>query len=326
MKAAWYEENGPARKVLVVGELPKPELLQGEVLVRVIASGVNPSDVKSRAGRPMVGPRVIPHSDGAGVIKKVGPGVSPERIGQRVWIWNAQWRRANGTAAEYVALPERQAIRLPDNTGFNEGACLGIPALTAIRALTVDGSVLGKRVMITGGAGAVGSYAIQMAKLLGAAEIITTVSSGVKGEIARRLGADHVIDYKTEDVPARIKAITSGAGVDRVIEVDAAGNIHYLPQIIAKDGNYVVYGSGKNSIPFEFGPMIVVGAAVRFFIVYELGDAVRESCSNALNAYLQAGLLKHSVSQSYSIDEIADAHEAVESGKVTGNVVISFDQ
>lgn len=157
MRAAWYEKNGAARDVLEVGGLPDPLPGPGEVRVRIHASGVNPSDVKARAGRPLIAPRMIPHSDGAGIIDAVGTGVAGERIGERVWTWNAAWRRSNGTAAEYVVLPQDQAVHLPDNVSFEEGACLGIPALTALRAVTTDGGVFGKTVLVTGGAGAVGA-------------------------------------------------------------------------------------------------------------------------------------------------------------------------
>ena len=178
MRAAWYEANGTARDVLRIGEIPDPEPGPGEVRVRLRASGVNPSDVKTRGGsRPMSGPRIIPHSDGAGTIDAVGPGIPQSRIGERVWIWNGQWKRPFGTAADMIALPAEQAVKLPEGTGFAEGACLGIPALTAYRALATDGGVSGASVLVAGGAGAVGHYAVQMAKLMGAREVGATVCS-----------------------------------------------------------------------------------------------------------------------------------------------------
>jgi NADPH2:quinone reductase len=188
MKAAWYERNGPAREVLQVGEMPDPEPGPGEVRVQVHASGLNPSDWKTRAGssRRMAFPRVIPHSDGAGVIDRVGAGVPARRVGERVWLWNAQWKRPYGTAAEFVVLPASQAVPLPSNVGFEVGACLGIPALTAHRAVTCDGPIAGQSVLVSGGAGAVGRYAIQFAKLLGAGQVMATVSSPEKAEIASR--------------------------------------------------------------------------------------------------------------------------------------------
>lgn len=326
MKAAWFERTGTAKDVLIVGELPTPDLNAGEVRVRLHSSGVNPSDVKARAGRPMIAPKIVPHSDGAGVIVEVGSGVSKERVGQRVWIWNGQWKRPFGTAAEQIALPQEQAVPLPENITFEEGACLGIPALTALRALSTDGSVLGSTVLVTGGAGAVGTYAIQFARLLGAARVILTVSSAEKARIAEGCGADHVINYRTEDVVRRVKELTDGKGVDRIVEVDAAANVKSLPGIIARDGLYVVYGSGSAEIPFAFGPMIAIGAAVRFFVVYELVPSVRERTVGALNTYLRAGTLKHAVARTFVLDDIAAAHEAVESGKIIGNVVLNLEE
>lgn len=322
MKAAWYERNGAAKDVLVVSDLPDPSPAAGEVRVRVHASGVNPSDVKSRAGRPLTAPKITPHSDGAGIIDQVGSGVSEKRLGERVWLWNGQWNRPFGTAAEFIALPERQAVPLPDNVSFEEGACLGIPALTALRAATTDGAILGNTVPIAGGAGAVGAYAIQFARLLGAATIIATVSSPEKGAIAQGLGADHFVDYRAEDVAERVREITGGRGVDRIIEVDAAANVGLVPRLLAREGLCVIYGSGKPDIAFPFAPMILIGAAVRFFIVYELAPEARVQTQDALSSYLRSGLLTHAVAQTFSLDEIVSAHEAVEGGRIIGNVVL----
>jgi NADPH2:quinone reductase len=326
MKAAWYEANGSARDVLTYGEFPTPEPGPGEVRVRLAASGVNPSDVKSRARRPLISPKIVPHSDGAGVIDAVGEGVPQSRIGERVWIWNGQWKRPFGTAAEFIALHANQAVPLPENTSFEEGACLGIPALTALRAMTIDGSVAGKTVLVSGGAGAVGAYAIQFARFMGAARIITTVSSREKADLAIGLGADHAINYRGEDVAARVQEITGGRGVDRVVEVDAAANGALLPAVLAQDGLAVIYGSGKPEVSFEFFPLINRGIALRFFIVYELVPQVRVETVEALNAYLKAGLLRHQIAEHYSLQDVIAAHEAVESGKVVGNVVINLPE
>ena len=325
MKAAWYEQNGSASEVLRVGTLTDPIPSAGEVCIKVFASGVNPSDVKSRAGRPLFAPRITPHSDGAGVIVGVGAGVAETRVGERVWIWNGQWKRSGGTAAEFIALPSEQAVTLPKNTTFEEGACLGIPALTALRAMTIDGSVLGQTVLVSGGAGAVGAYAIQFARLLGAACIIATVSSAEKASAAADMGADHVINYRAENVADRVKQITDGQGANRVIEVDAAANVEMLPSLIARGGLCVIYGSGKSQVPFDFGPMIQIGAAARFFVVYELPSAERTVTIHALNAYLSHGMVRHTIAARYQLDDIAKAHEAVESGKLLGNAVIVFD-
>ena len=323
MQAVWYERNGPAREVLNFGDMPDPEPGAGEVRVHVHASGVNPSDWKTRSGsRPMVAPRVIPHSDGAGVIDRVGPNVDPARIGERVWLWNAQWKRAFGTAATHIALPSSQAARLPDGIPFEAGACLGIPALTAHRAVTADGSPEGQIVLVAGGAGAVGHYAIQIAKLLGAVQVIATVSSDEKAEHARAAGAVVIVNYRTEPVPDRVREITRGHGVDRVVEVDIAGNAGLLPKIVAQDGLCVAYGSNAPQAAFEFGPMILSGAAVRFFIVYELSAAARERGVNDLTRWMAEGRLRHAIGATLPLERTVEAHELVEGGKVIGNVIV----
>lgn len=270
----------------------------------------------------MVGPRVIPHSDGAGVIDRVGAGVDPARIGERVWIWNGQWKRPFGTAAEFIALPSEQAVPLPDNASFEAGACLGIPALTAHRALTVDGSAEGQTILVTGGAGAVAHYAIQMAKLLGAARVIATVSSEEKAQRAKAAGADATIDYKSEDVPERVRELTGGRGVDRVVEVDLAGNAPLLPQIVAQDGLCVAYGTNTPRPCFDFGPMIARGIAVRFFVVYQLSPAARARGVEDLTRWLKAGQLEHAIGTVLPLEQTAEAHELLEQGRNLGNVVL----
>ena len=322
MRAAWYERTGSARDVLQIGTLPDPEPGFGEVRVRVHSSGVNPSDWKSRSGsRPMVAPRIIPHSDGAGTIDCVGPGGDVGRVGERVWLWNGQWKRPYGTAAQYIVLPGDQAVRLPDNVTFDEGACLGVPALTAYRAVTVDGSPKDQTVLVAGGAGSVGQYAIQIAKLLGAAKVIATVSSLEKAEYARAAGADLIIDYKAELVQDRVMEVTAGRGVDRVVEVDIAGNAHLLPQIIARNGLCVAYGSNLPVVSFEFLPMIASGGAVRFFIVYELPPEARQLGIFDLTRWMEQGQIKHAVASQDPLGDIVAAHEAVERGTI-GNVVV----
>jgi NADPH2:quinone reductase len=325
MRAAWYERNGTAREVLVVGEMPAVEPGPGEVRVALKASGVNPSDVKARGGsRPMLASRIIPHSDGAGVIEKVGSGASADRVGQRVWVWNGQWKRPLGTCAQLITLPAEQATAMPEPLAFEEGACLGIPALTAYRALATDGGVLGQIVLVAGGAGAVGHYAVQMAKLMGAAKVIATVSTPAKAAHARTAGADEVIDYKTEAVAERIKALTGGHGVDRVVEVDIAGNASLYPAIMARDGMIAAYGSNSQDIKLLFSPLILTGAAIRFFIVYELAPEARSETIEQLARWIGTGRLQHAVAARYPLDRIVDAHEAVERGTPIGNVVVTL--
>jgi NADPH:quinone reductase len=323
MRAAYYEANGAARDMLRVGEVPTPEPGPGEVRVRLIASGVNPSDVKSRAGvtRKIAFPRVIPHSDGAGEIDRVGPEVSPTRLGERVWVWNGQWRRPFGTAAEWIVLPSEQAVRLPASISVEAGACLGIPAYTGYQAVALAGLKEGSTVLIAAGAGAVGHYAIQFAKQR-KATVITTVSSPAKAEIARQAGADHVIDYRRENVGDRVMAITAKRGVDAVIEVDLAANARLLPSVLAPNGVVAIYGSGAPdaSIPFQF--LLQNSITLKFFLVYLMPPELRQRATADITRMLERGELVHNVAQAFDLGDIVAAHEAVESGKAMGNIVV----
>jgi len=325
MRAAVYSAFGPAANVLSVVDLPTPEPGPGEVRVRLATSGVNPSDVKSRAvaTRNAVYKRVIPHSDGAGTIDAVGDGVDTGRIGARVWVFNAQWKRADGTAADYVCVPAEFAVALPANVDFAIGACLGIPALTAWRAVTLNGGVSRRSVLVTGGAGGVGHYAIQMAKYEGA-KVFATVSSPEKAAIAREAGADATIDYRTEDVGGRVRELTGGEGVDRVIELDIAGNAKSSVDALKPGGTLAVYGSNKPDFTMPFGPMIVKNVTAAFFIVYELSPAQRREGAAWINSRLAMGHLKTRVAARFPLAEIAAAHITVESGKSVGNVVLDI--
>jgi len=323
MRAAYYERNGSARDVLRLAEVETPQPGRGEVRVRLLASGVNPSDVKSRAGltRKIAFPRVIPHSDGAGEIELVGEGVSPARVGERVWVWNGQWRRAFGTAAESIVLPSEQAVPLPANTTVEAAACLGIPAYTGYQAVVLAGAKEGSTVLVAAGAGAVGHYAIQLAKKRGAT-VVTTVSSPAKAEIARQAGADHVIDYKREDVGERVMAVTGKRGVDAVIEVDLAANARLLPNVLAPNGTVAIYGSGapEASIPFQF--LLQNNISLKFFLVYLMPPEERARATDDINGMLERGELIHNVAQTFDLDDIVAAHETVEAGKALGNIVV----
>ena len=323
MKAVWYERNGPAREVLQCGDLPDPVPGTGEVLVRVHASGVNPSDWKTRSGsRPMVASRVIPHSDGAGVIERVGPAVDPSRVASGSGSGMGSGSDRSEPQLRTLLIPSEQAVRLPDGTTFEAGACLGIPALTAHRAVTIDVSPQGQSILVSGGAGAVGHYAIQFAKLLGARPIIATVSSDEKAEHAKAAGADEVINYKADAVPDRVREITGGRGVDRIVEVDIAGNATLVPKIIAQGGLCAAYGSNAAQACFDFGPMILSGAAVRFFIVYELSAAARERGVSDLTRWMEEGRVKHAIAAKMPLERTTEAHELLEQGKVIGNIVL----
>jgi NADPH2:quinone reductase len=323
MRAAWYENNGAAADVLHVGEVETPRPGPGEVRVQLITSGVNPSDVKSRAGtaRKIAFPRVIPHSDGAGEIDLVGDGVPQARIGERVWTWNGQWKRAFGTAAEYVTLPAAQAVALPAPIGFAAGACLGIPALTAWHALALADARAGTTLLIAGGAGAVAHYAIQFAKARGA-RVITTVSSPAKAEVARAAGADHTIDYKRESVGERVAAITGKALVDAIIELDLAANAALIPAVLRPKGTVVVYGTGKPEAQMPAGFCLVNSIRLQFMLVYELTADERGRAIADIGRMLAANALIHNVAKTLPLADIVAAHQLVESGTAIGNVVM----
>jgi NADPH2:quinone reductase len=325
MRAAFYEKNGSARDVLSVAEVDTPAPGPGEVRVRLKASGVNPSDVKAREGRTrkIAYPRVIPHSDGAGEIEAVGDGVPASRKGERVWIWNAQWKRAFGTCAEYVVLPAQYAVPLPGHISDEAGACLGIPAMTAWNAVEVAGAAKGRTVLVTGGAGGVGHYAIQFAKARGAT-VLTTVSSEAKAALAKQAGADHTIDYKRENMGERVMALTGKAGIDAVVEMDVAANAKHYPGILHARSEVVIYGtgSGESTIPSQF--LLVNGIRLQFIYVYELTAAERTSAVTGINRMLDNKTLINNVALTVPLNDIVAAHEAVEQGKAMGNVVVTL--
>jgi NADPH2:quinone reductase len=324
MRAAYYEAQGSARDVLRVGEVPTPNAGPGEVRVKLATSGVNPSDFKSRqGGRPMLFPQVIPQSDGAGVIDQVGDGVPQSRLGERVWVFNGQWKRPSGTAAEYIALPAALAVKLPDKISFEQGACLGIPAMTAFRAVELAEPVKGTTLLVSGGAGAVSQYIIQFAKMRGAI-VITTVSSPDKAKIAQAAGADHCINYKTDDVGARVMELTGKRGVDAVIEMNINANAKLLPGVLRPKGSVIIYGIAgpEAAIP---GPFCLSNSIrLQILLVYELDAAERQRATDAITAALESGKLINTVAQpTYPLADIVAAHEAVEKGSV-GNVVVTI--
>lgn len=327
MQAAFYERCGAAADVLQLASWPDPSPGPGEVRVRVHWSGVNPSDVKTRAGlRSKVLPfeRIVPHSDGMGVIDAVGEGVDAARIGQRVWLWNAAWGRAMGTAAQAVVLPQAQAVELPAGVPDEAGACLGIPALTALHAVMMAGGVQGQRVLVTGGAGAVGHYALQFARLLGASQVITTVSSAEKAAIAQAAGADVAINYRSDDVAVQLRQATDGQGVDRIIEVDIAANGTLGADLLRPGGQMVVYGSGASPFSLPFFPLIVKNLSLHFFIVYNLSDDDRRQAQSMLTRLLEQGVLMHQIAARLPLSQLVQAHELVESGRAVGNVVVDM--
>ena len=326
MQAAFHTRQGPAAEVLQVGEQPTPEPGPGEVRVRLRTSGVNPSDYKVRKGgfgRALGWPLVIPHSDGAGVIDAVGEGVPASRIGERVWIWNGQWLRPFGTAAQFIALPAAQAVALPAGLGDAEAACLGIPALTALHAVRLAQVQPGMNVLVAGGAGSVGHYAIQFARLRGAT-VLTTVSSDEKAAYARRAGAAHTILYRSEDVGARVQALTEGRGVDAVIEMDFTANAPLYPACVRAGGTIVVYGMGQMEAKLPTFWFMRNRISLKFVYVYEMEAPEREACLHELDTLLRDGALQHNVALRLPLAQIARAHDLVERGQVIGNVVLDL--
>lgn len=326
MQSIYYQSQGRAQDVLVLAELPTPTPRAGEVRVRIKASGVNPSDVKTRAGLrgAMAYPRIIPHSDGAGLIDAVGEGVSSSREGQNVWLYNAAFGRAHGTAAEYVCVPESLAVPLPAAyEDFTAAATFGIPAQTAMHALLKGGDVRGKYVLVTGGAGSVGYYAVQFAKRAGA-RVITTVSNDEKRAHAQTAEPFAIVNYKSEDCAAEIMELTKGHGVDHIIEVEFGGNLPITAQIVAAHASIATYGSEREKTPsVPFYPLMFKNVSLHWVFVYLLNEDERAATLMALRSAIEAGI-RSPIAARFSPNQAAQSHQAVEAGKKIGNIVIEF--
>jgi len=323
MRAVWYERTGPARSVLQFGERPLPEPGPGEVRVKLMASGVNPADTYRRAGTNWANefPLIIPNSDGAGIVEKLGAEVDPGLLGQRVWLYNAQRGRPFGTAAEFTCVPTDYIHSLPDQIGFEVGACLGIPCMTAHRCLFADGPVQGLRVLVSGGGGAVGNYAVQLARWGGAAWIGATASGGWKTEDSLAASADAVFDYRAADCIPRIMA-TSG-GIDRIIEVDVAGNAAIWSEVIALNGSVVGYASRGGPTPAIPVSAVLMRKNVnlRGVVLNSAPAGARRQAMKDITTWLRGGDRLHRVAASFPLAETAAAHEAVEAGTKRGTVV-----
>lgn len=325
MRAVWYERQGAADEVLICGELATPEAAHGEVRVRLEASGVNPSDVGRRSGARLVMeyPRVVPNSDGAGVVDQVGAGVAKSWLGKRVWLYNGQRNgRWQGTAAQYIALAVDLVTELPDHVSFAEGATLGVPCMTAHRAVFFAGAVQGRTVLISGGAGAVGHYAVQLAKWAGAT-VIATVSSETKAERARAGGADHVVDYKREDVVARVRELTGGVGVDHVVEVDFGGNLAACLGNVRDNGTIVVYASNGDRTPrVPVREMMFRNLTVHAMSLPGSPHEARRRAQSDIVRWLSPGGRTLSVAARFPLYETVAAHLAVERGGKIGTVIV----
>ncbi len=326
MKAAYYETQGPARDVLTVGELDTPKAGVGEVLVRLQTSGINPSDVKARSGaRPggMPFPCIIPHSDGAGVIEAVGEGVDAARIDEKVWIWNGQWQRAFGTAAEFIALPADHAVPLPDNTSFEQGACLGIPALTAAHVVHVGGG-RDASILINGANGTVGRLAVQFAAKTGA-RVIATTSDLTTTDRLKAWGAESVINYRDPDAAAQIVAANDGQGIDRIVEVELGANINMDAEVIAPLGRIVAFGSQLDMTPkIPFGALMFKNTTLTAAIVYLLSPEDRAAAVKRVTEALSEKWLDLPIDRVLPLADCALAHEIVESGARDGAVLLSM--
>lgn len=328
MHAAWFESFGEAADVLQVGELATPTAAPGEVLVHMQTSGVNPSDVKKRAGAfPALldGGLVIPNSDGAGIIEAVGDGVDAGRIGERVWLYQAQFARRFGTAAEYVAIDARRAAKLPDNASFEVGACLGIPAMTAHRAVFADGDVAGQTILITGGAGRVGYYAVQWASQAGAT-VIATASNDADKAACEGAGAQQVIDHRGDDVVAAIMQATGGNPVDRIVDVEFGANLSTSVAILKVGGVIATYSSTRVPQPkLPFLQMMYKDITMHFIIVYAMPEAAKQHAIADIDKALVANTLQQRIADTMPLAEIARGNEIIEHGSIRGAVVLTLD-
>jgi NADPH:quinone reductase len=326
MLAGWYEKGGLAEKVIEVGDMEIPAARPDEVLVRLRASGISPSDYKKRtANAPLEFPRIVPHSDGAGVVEALGAGVSDFKVGDRVWTFNAQFKRAMGTAAQYIALPAGLVRQLPANTSFIEGACFGIPAMTGFRVVFADGPVERKTVYVPGATGRVGAYAVQFAKW-GRARVIASVSGEEKRKTAHELGADVVLDRQTDDLATSILGLTNNTGVDRIVEVDLAGNLPLDEKILAENGTICSFGAARTSkLEISMSDRRTRNMSLRFVFVYLLDDAALTETCAGINRAQAEGALKHRIAATFPLRELAKAHAFAENHTGTGHVVVEIE-
>jgi NADPH2:quinone reductase len=329
MRAVWYEETGPADEVLIVGEQPMPEPGPGQVRIRLKASGVNPADCNRRrgAGYQMEAPFVIAHSDGAGIVDKLGAGVTHLAEGERVWLYNGQRNgRHLGTGAEFIALDADLVTALPDSVSFEAGACLGIPCMTAHVCVFGGGPVEGQWVCVTGAGGAVGNYAVQLAKWGGGRVIATVGHRSWQREDALKAGADIVLDRHDESLAARILAETDEAGCQRIVDVDFGGNIGRTKDAVALGGTIAAYATRGNPAPeVPFGHVMRRNIAIEGVLLPTSAHARRKQAQADILAWLSQGPRFHRPIGPFPLDETASAHIAVEAGGKRGTVVVALD-
>ena len=323
MKAAWYEKQGTARDVLMVGEMDDPQPRAGEVRIRVAFSGVNPGDVKKREdsfGLGMPYPRVIPHSDGSGTVDAVGEGVSREWIGRRVWCYGAQSYRPFGTAAEYTVLPLEHVARLPKGVPLEQGACLGIPGITAHRNVYVTGSVKGQTVLVQGGAGAVGACAVQLAHRAGA-RVIATCRAEADKQIAARAGADEVL-LTNGNLAQRIRALAPD-GVHHIVEVAFGANIKTDTEVLAQGGSIATYATNAPMPETPVWQLVFVNARLFFVGSDDVPAEAKIEATRDINKALEAGWQGLDIAETVPLDQIARAHELVEHPTKPGRVIVA---
>ena len=327
MKACWFEAFGAAQEVLQQGDWPTPEPDPGEVIVQLHTTGVNPSDVKKRAGAfpdlLEAGP-VIPHSDGAGVVTAVGEGVPLSRVGERVFVYQAQYGRQLGTAAKYVALCSARAPALPDNASFEVGACVGIPIMTAHRCVFADGPVADRLILVTGGAGRVGYYAIQWAHRAGA-RVIATASNEQDATACREAGAEAVVNHREPGWGQAVLDLTGGQKIDRVIEVEFGANLPELLKCVRIGATIATYSSTVVPEPaLPFRTMMFMDLSVRMVIVYAMPEEAKAKAVADTQAALTEDDLQHRIAETLPFGQMAKAHEIIEEGSVRGCVVVTI--
>jgi NADPH:quinone reductase-like Zn-dependent oxidoreductase len=329
MKAYWFQDFGPASETLEKVEIARPQPSQGEVLVQLKTTGVNPSDVKKRAGAfPDLldnGP-VIPHSDGAGVVVAVGEGVSPSRIGERVFVYQAQYERRFGTAAEYLSIADERAPLLPDNASFAVGASIGIPMMTAHRCVFADGDVHNHWVLVTGGSGRVGYYAIQLAKLAGA-KVIATASNAEDTRLCLDMGAIAVVNHRRAGWGTAVLSHTGGAKIDRVIDVEFGANMPEWLSCVRIGATIATYSSTQVREPaLPFLKMMFMDLTVRMVIVYAMPESAKTQAVEDIQRLLEENKLSHRIAYALSFDELPRAHEIIEQGGNGGCVIVHVNQ
>jgi len=328
MKAAWYEETGAAGDVFQTGHIEDPIAGSGEVVIRVHVHGVNPTDCKRRSGQRgrMAFPRVIPGYDAAGVIESVGDGVDPGHIGQRVWAWECAQLKWDGAAAQRVRVPASRAMPLPHGASFDDGASLGVPAITACHALMLGGPLEGETVIVTGAAGAVCNYAVQLAKRMGATVIGVVRGADDRADDARRAGADHIINTDHQSLKEAALDLTNGKGARTMIDVDLGAHLDFAWRIVAQNGTISSFGTASNPAPaldwpkFMYRNIRICGVAI-----FEVPEGEKQRAVSFLQASLEAGALWHRIDSRFPLEGIAAAHERQETGRPRGKVLVDLD-